>query len=178
MVRWVLAFLLAGAGMASADGTLPDPVPDPVIAPQVAEVVIGLYCADPAARPADPGATGPDAVLYLSQRPAFVSLGQQVPARVGMAFGVAFRPEPGLAPPFDITLHHPPLPGLATTTTTWQSLHPRDGWHIDGYSFETLAVARPGLWTYRARHRGRLLYEVTFEVVPATLRPDLAALCP
>ena len=59
-----------------------------------------------------------------------------------------------------------------------QSVHDSAGWHTDGWSFETIAAAQPGLWTLRGEDEGRVLFKVTFAVVPAIQRPDLAAACP
>ncbi|GAB5448845.1 DUF3859 domain-containing protein [Gymnodinialimonas sp.] len=167
--------LLLSAGTAAAQSGLPDPL----LSVDLTEVVTGIYCADPASRPADPDVTGNEDTLYLSRTPDIISTERQVPARVGMGFGIVYRLTPGgVDAPFDISMTHPPLPGSDGTVTRWQSVYDIDGVRTDGWSFETPDAAQPGLWTLRGAHEGRQLFEVTFEVVPAAQRPDLATACP
>lgn len=167
------AVLLLSAGAAAAQSGLPEPRLSADLSADLSEVTIGIYCADPNSRPTDP-----DAGLYLSRTPDIVATGRQVPAEVGMAFGIVFQTVPGRAElPFDMSMTHPPLPEFEGSVTHWQSVYDFDGIHTNGWSFETRDTAQPGLWALRGEDEGRLLFKVTFEVVSATQRPDLTALC-
>lgn len=101
-----------------------------------------------------------------------------VAAAPGLSFGIVSRTVDGaVLDPVLIELMHPPF---LKSGATYQSYSTRLGGEdpaINAYSFDVGEEMVPGSWTFRATHRGELLYEVRFEVVPAAMLPEMAGGC-
>lgn len=101
-----------------------------------------------------------------------------VPAAPGISFGILSAADDGrVYDPVRIELTHPPFPGTGTTRQTYLTRLGGDGPSVNAYSFDLPEEMVPGPWTFRAIHDDGLLYEVTFQVVPAGARPDIAGAC-
>ncbi len=106
----------------------------------------------------------------------FVSPSREIPAIVGLRFGVRtmarVRPRPGVT----ITITHPPMEPEGTTHQSYVITMPV--WtRIDGYLFEYERDLVPGDWTISAADGDVTLFTAHFTVVDPAELPELTGLC-
>ena len=135
----------------------------------------GYFCAIPAAgeRPAEDTMAG--SIKVLSETPRFAKHTTIVPAMIGVDFGILVQVVPDLAGPAVFYTEHPPQGDHGITTESWTGTLTADRPTYVGFGFEYDFELTPGPWTLSAMQNGRQVYEITFDVVPASaaLDPDL-----
>lgn len=99
--------------------------------------------------------------------PEFVDSRLQVPAVLGIGFGVRAWAREGVGP-LRVTIRslHPAFPGTGTTQQSFPSLLSPDAPMTHIFTFDLPHEATPGLWQLQALEGERVLYSVTFQVVP------------
>ncbi len=104
--------------------------------------------------------------------------GTRIPAAPGISFGVRSEtPDGATYDPVVIEVSHPPLGGTGPDRQSYLTRLGGDGPSINAYSFDVPEELVTGQWTLRATYFGRLLYQVTFDVVPAETMPQIANAC-
>lgn len=104
--------------------------------------------------------------------------GTSVPAVPGISFGVrSTSPEGVIFDPVVIELRHPPFGGIGPSRQIYITRLGGDGASINAYSFDLPEELVTGMWTLRATHDGQVLYEVSFDVVPPALLPQITGGC-
>lgn len=132
--------------------------------PGAAYFAYGHFCSlDPVAeeRSAD---TISGTVQLVEGLPEFAAEGPNVPAQIGVGFGVHVQTLPQYAGPVLIVTEHPPMGPEGVTRQSWVTSFSADAPTYVGYSFEYEYELLPGLWTLSAQANGREIYSVTFNV--------------
>ncbi len=137
----------------------------------------GIVCAPPVIdeRPAPGSITGTTGVF--ADAPEFVSRGRQVPAVIGVAFGLSVTAKGRNFAPLDVSITHPPMGANGVTEQSFVTDL------IDGvsrsslYAFEDEWELVEGPWTITATYLDELVYHLNFEVVDPRLLPELASIC-
>jgi Domain of unknown function (DUF3859) len=163
----VVAVLVCLCGvMATAE-----PAP-PVISPGITIVELGIYCRAEAAGTEAAPETTLGYIAVLPAVPQFVFRQQQVPARLGMSFGV-------------VTVSDRDIVGVRIET--WKpGAEKSELWYADmvagdqsirGFSFDFPEELITGIWRMEAWDGETLLYRVAFEVLPGTALPGVGSDC-
>ncbi len=139
----------------------------------------GIICAAP---PVDTSVQ-PDTILgFIDQYPGEATIGlrtTRLPALPGLGFGVIARSrQPAGIDGVRITVEHPPIAPLATTRQSWAARIPPEAGAANFYRFDTPEERVPGRWRLTADLDGRILYDVTFEIVDPALMPGFTDPCP
>lgn len=108
----------------------------------------------------------------------FISTGRQVPAVLGLGFGVKAQ----LADPFairtvTISVTHPPMGPEGVMRQSWQMQLNGIRTQLTSFRFEDAFELVIGDWTISAVQGDLTLYRVAFTVVPIADFPGLADLC-
>jgi hypothetical protein len=179
--RRLLAALALCAALfpASAAADAPPPErPNPYMSDSIETLVHGVYCAEGPVELEEAPGTAAGVVNIVPGLPEMRAVTTLVPARIGVGFGLLVTPVPGAVPdPVDITITHPPYPDSGIEVERWSTVLEGGQPGLVGFSFELESELVPGPWHIAGRHRGELLFDVRFEVVPAAALPDLAQGC-
>lgn len=147
------------------------------VSPRVQDLVGGIFCAPPDGerRPA------PDTIAGWVHIPAapveMIANGNDVPAVLGLGFGVRFRLEGDSTATVRYTVTHPPIPPGNQTSQHWDSMLPGGGEDSAFFQFDTEDEMQPGPWGFSVEANGEHLFTMQFTVHPAADLPALAALC-
>lgn len=109
--------------------------------------------------------------------PDFISHSKNVPAIIGVGFGVTFSTKNTYIPNARFVLNHPPM-GVDATTQQISTDHITP--FIDDimlFTFDHDYELLEGLWTFEAFDGDRLLFKQNFNVVSAESMPELAEAC-
>lgn len=141
------------------------------LGPGAAELDQGFFCAlkTVSREPAQDTVSG--SINLVAGAPAFIGPGPEVPARIGIGFGVMVRAAPGMAGPTTVQVEHPPMGPNAVTRQSWTTVLSGTQAQYLGYTFELPYELLPGRWTMSARANGRAIYEVSFNVVNPAQMP-------
>ena len=116
--------------------------------------------------PAEDTLTG--TINIISQVPRFAQRGTTVPAMKGVEFGVLVQVVPEFDGPAVFYTEHPPQGDNGVTRESWTgTLSAEEATYI-GFGFEYDFELTPGPWTLSAVQGEVLIYEITFDVVPAS----------
>jgi len=140
--------------------------------PGAARFEHGFFCAMEPISFEEASDTVSGTVTIVADEPIFLAPGPQVPAQLGIGFGVIIQPLPQYAGPVTISVQHPPMGPNGVTRQSWQAdLFAEDSTYL-GFTFEQRYEVVRGPWTLSAQSNGRPIYEVNFVVTdPARLRP-------
>jgi len=141
--------------------------------PGVAAFDYGYFCAlDPVEEQASPD-TVSGTVQLVADLPTFIARDLNVPAQVGVGFGVHVQTLPQFAGQVTVTSEHPPMGPNGVTRQSWVTDLSATEQNYVGYSFEYDYELLPGLWTLSAQANGRMLYSITFNILPPTQSPGV-----
>lgn len=164
-----LPVVLAAALAATA--TLAEPTP-PVTAPGIVIVDFGIYCSlDRVGTKPAPG-TSMGHVRLLPDTPEFLYRQQQVPARLGVSFGISSFADRDI-PEVRIEVW---IPG-ASQPEMWYSEMTAGDPAVRGFTFDHDHERITGLWRMEAWEDARLLYRVEFDVLPGSDLPGVTSDC-
>lgn len=169
----IALFLAALAPVAAADPG------EPFAAPGVARLDWGVFCAAEAMDRAPAPGTDSGWIHVPRRTLAFHWPGvRQVPAALGLAFGVEAVAVLGQPRSVEVQVFHP---GRATPEA-WVTTLPDSGPSLVFFRFDTAEELIPGLWVIEARDLGAAvdsapLYRVEFEVVAAAALPEMVQAC-
>ena len=163
--------LLALPAALAAATAMADPAP-PEAAPGILIENHGVHCnVETTGTQAAPD-TESGEVNLLSGTPEFAFPGQEVPARLGISFGVVAVPDRDIFNVQFLTWK----PG-ATKPEFWFADMTADAPHIQGFMFETPPELVTGLWRFEAREGDTTLYRVEFDVRPGSDLPGVTSDC-
>ncbi len=137
----------------------------------------GIFCA-----PETVGTSvAPDTVAgtthVVEVTPEFLSNSRQVPAVIGIGFGVLAKAKRENL--FDVTMvvTHPPMGPEGVTRQSFLTAIPADAPSMTYYQFDRESELLPGQWTLEALYEGETVYRARFMVVPPEALPALASAC-
>lgn len=141
-------------------------------APGIVLKNVGIYC-----RPEITGTeAAPDTALgyinLMQGQPEFAFLQTDVPARLGLSFGVEWTSDRDIANVRALTWK----PG-ASTPESWTTEVFANVPKMRGFVFETEDELIIGPWRMEAYDGDTLLYSVTFDVLPGTELPGVTSNC-
>lgn len=140
--------------------------------PGTARFEHGFFCALEPIAVEEANDTVSGTVTIVADEPIFLAPGPQVPAQLGIGFGVIVQPLPQYAGPVTISVQHPPMGPNGVTRQSWQAELFSDDTTYLGFTFEDRYEVVRGEWTLSAQSNGRPIYSVRFQVTdPARLRP-------
>lgn len=161
--------LLAQVSSAVAEGALP---------PAAITTEAGIVC------PPEPIGTEPapntlaGTTYVIADDPAFVSHGRQVPAVLGVGFGVKSRPTDGTDYlTVTIVLTHPKMGDAGVTVQSYDTQISSIGPSLAFFQFDHPYELVKGRWTFTAKSENAVLYSIDFEVVDPAQVPNLADIC-
>jgi hypothetical protein len=163
--------LLAALALALAFPAGAEP-PPPVTAPGVTILDLGIYCRPDATTKEDAPGTILGYIRNLPGPPAISFRQQEVPARIGVHFGL-------------IVMTDRDIPGVrvetwkpgATEPELWFTDHAAGTPHARGFAFDFPQELIPGRWRMEAHDGSTLLYRVEWEVLPGDQLPGVTSDC-
>lgn len=146
-------------------------------APRINDFQAGIFCAPEVVETVPAPGTVSGESNILEYTPDFVSTGRNVPAVLGMGFGV--KSSAKNVPIYNVTVHvtHPPMGPNGVTEQTYTTYIDSHDLSVSLYQFDYGYELVEGLWTMTALDGEDLLYRASFNVVPPNLVPDLASVC-
>lgn len=161
-----LALMLALALPAKAE------LPAPILAPGVTLVDLGIFCRPGTTTRQDAPETSLGYVNALTELPAIAFRQQEVPARIGVHFGVIVALDRDIAGVRAETW----MPG-ATEPEVWYTDETADIPRGRGFVFEFPNELLPGPWVMEAYDGDTLLYRVEWQVLPGDQLPGVSSDC-
>lgn len=173
-----LALLVALAAARHADAD-PATTADMRVHPDlIAELVFGIYCAEPPIRTEAAPETASGVINIVPDIPRIRFAQTRVPAALGIGFGVISRAPVGMVhDPVVITVTHPPFPASGMEVQRWVTRLDFRDLNLTGFSFDIPGELVPGPWTFTAHAGTTELFHVPFEVVPADAAAGVLAEC-
>ena len=145
---------------------------------RIASLEAGVIC------PPEPIGTAPapgtlaGVTQIIAQEPEFVATGQQVPAVLGVGFGVkAQATNANGIEPVNMVLTHPAMGRDGVTTQNFMTRISGNDPSLTFYQFDYPYELVTGTWQFTAMAGETILYTVSFEVVDPQQVPKLANVC-
>ena len=148
-----------------------EPAP-PFTAPGVVLVDLGIYCRPGTTTREDAPGTSLGYIQKLPGTPSIAFRQQQVPARIGVHFGVIVALDRDVIDMRAETW----MPG-ATRPEVWFTDQSADLPRARGFAFEYPHELIPGPWVMEAYDGDTLLYRVEWEVLPGDALPGVSSDC-
>ncbi|MDJ0629754.1 MAG: DUF3859 domain-containing protein [Rhodobacter sp.] len=142
-----------------------------VTAPGAVSYSYGYFCALEPVSELEAEGTISGTVSLIDGPPRFIREGPLVPAQIGVGFGIVFDLLPRYVGPVQVEVTHPPMGPDGVTTEIWVSDITDAVDNYVGFSFDLPYELREGDWGFRGTANGRLVFDVSFNVVGATLLP-------
>ena len=162
---------ICAAVVAAALPVLADPAP-PLATPLVTIVEYGIYCRPDVEGTEAAPETSLGYINVFSGLPEFRFQQQQVPARLGVSFGLVVESSVDVAQVRMETWK----PGREVPEIWYSDLF-ADVPSMRCYSFDFEAELIPGLWRMEAWDGETRLYSIDFEVVPPSALPGIGSDC-
>lgn len=166
--RFAILALLAGVP-ANPLGAEPAPV---TASPGISILSYGVYCPPRVSGQMDAPETESGSVNLLADLPRIARNGQEVPAVLGLAFGLVYLSDRDLG----VVRFQALRPGRETPEIYYGSVTAGEN-GTQGFTFETPSELEAGRWRFESWSGDTLLYRVEFDVLPADALPGLAQLC-
>jgi hypothetical protein len=166
---YVCAAFLAAAPPAFAED---------LVSVRIASLEAGIICPPTAmsTRPAPDTLAG--TTYLIDEDPPFVARSRQVPAALGIGFGVKVRARsPEGIEPVTVIVSHPPMGESGTTRQSFETRISGGDGALTFYQFDHAYELVPGAWQFTALTKDTVLYSASFKVVPAEMVPELASVC-
>ena len=168
MLSWTLRLSLA---LVLALPVWAEPAP-PFVAPGVSIVDLGVYCRPGTTTREDAPGTTLGYIQKLPEMPVMAFRQQDIPARIGVHFGVIVVTDRDILGMRAETW----VPGAATPEV-WFTDHIAGTPRARGFVFEYDRELIPGLWVMEAFDGDTLLYRVEWEVLPGDQLPGVTSDC-
>jgi hypothetical protein len=172
---WVGAILVKvlASGPAAAQS-----MPGDSMGPGIQSLKAGIICAQDVISLTPAPDTVAGVTNVIEGDPAFVAFSRDVPAVVGIGFGVKSQAADGI----DrlgvlITVTHPPMGDAGVIRESYTTDISSSGLSFTLYQFDYDYELVQGTWTFEATHDGKRLFRASFDVVPPQDVPELAAAC-
>lgn len=146
--------------------------------PEILSLEAGVVCPPPAVGTAPAPGTVAGTTHIIEEEPPFVSTARRVPAVIGIGFGIkALAADDVGMEGVTVIVTHPPMGADQIQTqqfgTRISGVSPSITFYQFDYDYELIT----GQWKMVAIRENRVLYSVTFDVVPASAVPELASVC-
>ncbi|MFN3662969.1 MAG: DUF3859 domain-containing protein [Yoonia sp.] len=165
-----LFFLSPLAGAAQTD--------DDVVSPSIAALTAGVVCGPPVIGTSPAPDTIAGSTHIVAEDPPFIAEIRQVPAVLGIGFGVkAQAANPDGLSGVTMTVTHPPMGDTRVTQQSYVTWISGDDPSMTFYQFDEDYERVTGTWTFTASHADEALFTVSFDVVPPEALPGLAEAC-
>lgn len=170
MLYLSLALLLPVSGTAQTGAD--------TVSPSIATLSAGVVCGPPVVGTSPAPDTIAGSTHIVAEAPPFIAEIRQVPAVLGIGFGVkAQASDPGGLSGVTMTVTHPPMGDTGVTQQSYVTWISGDGPSMTFYQFAEEFERVTGTWTFTAQYLGEDLYTVNSDVVPPGALPQLAAAC-
>lgn len=156
--------------------TLPAKAGD-IITSAIADLQAGVICAPEVIDHVPAPDTVAGVQNVIEGDPPFVTNGRTVPAVIGIGFAIKAQAAGQDLPEVTIVVTHPPMGPDGVTRESYQTSIRADRLSLTAWQFEHEYELVTGPWTVSAWAGDRLVYAVTFDVVPPEMLPELAATC-
>lgn len=151
---------------------------EPLRSAEISSVEVGIFCPAPPVGSAPAPRTIAGATHIIAEEPRFAALGAQVPAVIGMGFGVKSQAaDPDGLGAITMVLTHPPMGEGQITLQQFQTRISGQESSLTMYQFDYPYELVEGIWMFTALQGERALFSASFEVVDAEDLPELARLC-
>ena len=148
-----------------------DPIP-PIASPGIQITEYGIYCKPDTERTEDAPETSLAYIQVFTGQPEFRYRQQDVPARLGVSFGVVVVS--------DVTIPEVRIetwkPG-ADKPEVWYTEFAAGGESMRGFSFDFEEELLTGMWRMEAWDGDTRLYSVEFDVLPPSSLPGVGSGC-
>ena len=166
-MRLMLAFLICTS--------LP---PMAVAQDAIASLRVGVVCGPPVIGSSPAPDTIAGSTHLIAQTPPFIAEITQVPAVIGIGFGVKAQAlDPDGLSGVTIIVTHPPMGDAGVTQQSYQSWISGTEPSPTFYQFDEDYERVTGTWTFTAVLDDAELFSVAFDVVPPQALPGLAEAC-
>ncbi|WP_341368276.1 DUF3859 domain-containing protein [Yoonia sp. BS5-3] len=118
------------------------------------------------------------ATHVIAESPPFAANIRQVPATLGLAFGIKAQTRvPGGLNGITMTITHPPMGPEKVSEQSFTSRINDDDPSLTFFQFDHSYELVEGEWSMMVTHADMLLYKVDFTVLPPEALPEIAGLC-
>jgi len=149
-----------------------------ILSNQILSVESGVICAPVATGEAKAPDTLAGTTHLISENPPFVSQENQVPAVLGIGFGVksmSIYPD-GLSD-VQMVITHPPMGVQKTTSQSYKTTISGRSQSITFYQFDFDYELQIGTWRMEAIRGEEILFSAEFEIVLPNQMPELSQVC-
>ncbi len=144
----------------------------------LASLWAGVVCGPPVVGSAPAPDTIAGSTHLVDETPPFIAEITQVPAVIGIGFGVKAQAlDPMGLNDVTVTVTHPPMGDAGVTRQSYTSWISGTEPSITFYQFDDDYERVTGTWTFTGVRDGVALFSVAFEVVPPQALPGLAEAC-
>ena len=147
------------------------------VSPQISAFRAGIFCAPEVISTSPAPDTVAGVTNVLETAPPFVSAGRNMPAVLGMGFGVMSKSKNQVLLDVLIVVTHPPMGEGAVTRQSYYSEISSFGESMTLYQFDYDYELVQGPWTITASQGDTVLFQAGFNVVAPHLVPELAGIC-
>jgi len=148
-----------------------------VVTSAIADLQAGVICAPEVIDHVPAPDTVAGVQNVIEGDPPFVTTGRTVPAVIGIGFAIKAIAAGQDLPDVTIVVTHPPMGENGTRRQSYQSAIWMDDYGLTAWQFEYDYELVTGPWTVEAWAGDRMVYSVTFDVVPPEMMPELARAC-
>ena len=163
-----LALLCAGPLLAQSGDQL---------GPMMASFKAGIFCAPKVVSTTPAPDTVAGVTNVIEEVPPFVSAGRNVPAVLGMGFGILSGSKQQMLLDVLVVVTHPPMGDAGVTRQSYYTDITNMGESMTLYQFDYDYELVQGPWTITATQGDEVLFRAGFTVVPPQQVPELAGVC-
>lgn len=147
------------------------------LSPLMASFRAGVFCAPKVISTTPAPDTIAGVTNVIEDVPPFVSAGRNVPAVLGMGFGVLAGAKQQLLLDVLVVVTHPPMGEAGVTRQSYYTDITNIGQSMTLYQFDYDYELVEGPWTITATQGDEILFRAGFTVVPPAMVPELAGVC-
>lgn len=147
------------------------------LSPLLSSFKAGVFCAPKVISTTPAPDTVAGVTNIIEDVPPFVSAGRNVPAVLGMGFGVLAGSKQLLLLDVLVVVTHPPMGEAGVTRQSYYTDITNIGQSMTLYQFDYDYELVEGPWTITATQGDEILFRAGFTVVPPAIVPELAGVC-
>ena len=147
------------------------------LGPLMSSFRTGIFCAPNVINTTPAPDTVAGVTNIIEDVPPFVSAGRNVPAVLGMGFGILSSSKKQMLLDVLVVVTHPPMGEAGVTRQSYYTEITAIGESMTLYQFDYAYELVEGPWTITAMQGDELLFRAGFTVVPPALVPELAGVC-
>lgn len=166
----LLALSLLSAGPVSAQSI-------DQLGPLMSSFKAGIFCAPKVVSTEPAPDTLAGVTNVIEEVPPLVSSGRNVPAVLGMGFGILSGSKQGMLLDVLVVVTHPPMGDAGVTQQSYYTEITNAGESMTLYQFDYAYELVQGPWTITATQGDELLFRAGFTVVSPQQVPELAGVC-